>query len=140
MIKNDFRSGLPTAAIPAAWLNTIANILNYLVIETTTDQFPSIERTNTVSSFTPWKIKIPVAGGGGAEGSVIVPGKVELIEEAGSFRLVQKWGRVTAGPNGLTYADVTKEDPDAPVGYAFEHILFSHADEHADGVIKEITE
>lgn len=139
MIKNDFRPGLPTAAIPAAWLNTIANILNYLVIETTADQFPSIERTNTVSSFTPWKIKIPVAGGG-ADGSVIIPGKVELIEEAGSYRIVQKWGRVTAGPNGLTYADVTKEDQDAPVGYAFEHILFSHADEHADGVIKEIEE
>ena len=64
MLKDNFRPGLPLAAIRAAWLNAVARILNNLSIAYTDDTLPSIQKPPQPSTRTPWKILIPRATGG----------------------------------------------------------------------------
>jgi hypothetical protein len=133
MLQNNFRPGHPIARISAAFLNKVANILNYLRIETTDSQFPSIEKPENPSTLSPWVIKIPRSGGG-SSGEFYVAGRVELIQENSAYRLVQHWDKVTVASTGIT---VERDVVNDHSSYAFEHTLYSHADEHAEGVIKE---
>ncbi len=134
ILPNNFAPGQPVARIGAAFLNKIANILNNLRIETTEEPVPRIKKPQNPTVSDPWTIFIPRVTGGGASGEFFVAGRVELITEDSTHKLVQHWDKVSISSEGIT---VERDVENEYSAYAFEHTLYSHAEEHADGVIKE---
>lgn len=86
MLKDDFRSGQPLAAIPARWLREVAKILNTLTIEMVdANDLPSIYKPPMPTPRNPWTIRVPRAqGGAGIPEGTEIWGKVRAERLTGS--------------------------------------------------------
>ena len=86
MLKDDFRSGQPLAAIPARWLREVAKILNTLTIEMVdVNDLPSIYKPPMPTPRNPWTIRVPRAqGGAGIPEGTEIWGKVRAERLTGS--------------------------------------------------------